>query len=159
MTSLNGFPNPVNKNHPFTAFLSPHHAWTLRPMPNGCWRANPATDVPPPGKYRATLIDSKVVDIPTGNGLQLTWRITSGRFAGREVMQHLDVIHCNPKIQKLAQEHLKAICDAAGVRGLIRESEELHGAKAMIRTALVNGDEPIVVDVIACAAAFGGGVQ
>jgi hypothetical protein len=154
VTSISELPSSSNKNHPPAAILSPHHAWTLRPLPDGCWRATPATGAIRPGRYRAIIVEATVNEIPTGEGLHVVWKITNGRFAGRSVDQFVDYIHRDQKIQRLAQEQIKALCDAAGVRELLTKSERLVGGKSMIRTALVNCDEAIVLEVIAGAAAW-----
>lgn len=92
----------------------------------------------PNGEYFAQIIESEVSETKAKNGtlLKLTWQITEGEYENRRIWQQLCIKHQNETAQKIAQGHLKQICEAFGIQGHISNSEELHGYVARVKVGL-----------------------
>jgi hypothetical protein len=82
----------------------------------------------PAGNYSVEVIESSLD--PTKNGLgellKLTLRVIDGDYENRRVWGHITIRHQNEVAQRIGQQLLGALCNAAGV-GPIEDTEDLHG--------------------------------
>ena len=82
----------------------------------------------PVGPYMVQITDSDVIDTKAGTGkiLKLTLEVMDGAFANRKLWVNLNFKNPNATAQRIAQEQIKQICDAAGHTGQLTDSEVLH---------------------------------
>lgn len=59
----------------------------------------------------------------TGELLTLKFEVLSGEYAGRTIMERINVSHQNPVAQKIGQEQISALCHAIGK--MVSDTEEL----------------------------------
>ena len=91
----------------------------------------------PAGQYVAQIVDSEIVPLNSGNGsaLKLTFQVLTEGHAGRKVWARLNVVHSNPMAEKIAQEELREILEAAGLARM-NDSVELHNKPMSIRVKI-----------------------
>lgn len=100
----------------------------------------------PAGPYMVQITDSDVIDTKAGNGkiLKLTLDVMDGPYANRKLWVNLNFKNANATAQRIAQEQIKQICDAAGHSGQLTDSEALHykpmRAQVVIRKSDQYGD-------------------
>jgi Protein of unknown function (DUF669) len=99
----------------------------------------------PAGDYTMQVIESELKDTKSGNGqiLSLTWEVIEGPQERSRVWDNINYLHNSPKCQAIGQGHVKSICDAIGITGLLEDSEVLH-FKPMICSVGIEagGDKP-----------------
>jgi hypothetical protein len=95
-------------------------------------------DCIPPGEYVAEIVASDVTTTKAGNGemLKLQFKVIEGSFEGRVIFDQLCYRHENATAQLIAQQRLKAICDAVGFKGNLQDSEDLHYQPMRIKVGI-----------------------
>jgi len=92
----------------------------------------------PAGRYPATLVDSdyKATKSNEGMCLHLTFKITEGEYAGRELRDFLTLEHTNEQTVKIARSKLKQLAVAANHPNpdKIEDTDELHGPLTLVIT-------------------------
>ena len=70
------------------------------------------------GRYPVVICASEMRQTKSlsGHYLQLQFEVLSGTYAGRRLFAHLNLIHRNAMVVKIAQLDLKAICDALHIQ-------------------------------------------
>ncbi len=89
----------------------------------------------PIADYHAQIRDSKMVpvkDKPEHAFLQLEWEIIAGEYAGSILIMRLNLQNSNPVAVKMADQHMKSMCDAMGIVGVVSDSAVLHGKPLLI---------------------------
>ena len=91
----------------------------------------------PAGNYPVEVVESTVDDTKNGLGrlLKLTLRVIGGDYEGRRVWGHITIRHQNEVAQRIGQQLLGALCNAAGA-GPIEDTEDLHGIPVQARIAI-----------------------
>jgi hypothetical protein len=81
----------------------------------------------PEGEYEAEIIESHQRDTRAGDGsfIELTFRITSGPFENRQLIDRLNLNNPSVRAVQMARASLAAICRAVGIDSL-NDSTELH---------------------------------
>lgn len=97
-------------------------------------------DLIPAGSYQARIVGSDEYENKkkTGRIIELQWQIDGPKFKGRRLWQRINYVHQNPTAQKIGQQDLKAITDAAKKPHGISKTEELHGIPMMIKVKVKN---------------------
>lgn len=97
----------------------------------------------PSGEYVAMIIDSDMKSTSNRRGqyLELTHQILEGPYTGRQVWARLNLVNDNAKTVEIAQQHLSAVCHAAGVLR-VNDSQQLHNIPLVIRVEFVKADPP-----------------
>ena len=92
----------------------------------------------PAGDYIAQITDSNIKPTKAGTGmiLNLTWTILDGPFANRKVFERLNIVNQKPDTERYARDQLDRICYAVGVKGAVRDSNQLHGRPCKIRVKI-----------------------
>jgi hypothetical protein len=95
-------------------------------------------DCIPPGEYVAEIVASDVTTTKAGNGemLKLQFKVIEGNFEGRVIFDQLCYRHENATAQLIAQQRLKAICEAVGFKGNLQDSEDLHYQPMRIKVGI-----------------------
>jgi len=95
-------------------------------------------DLIPVGDYLAQIVSSEVVPPKSGNGLmlKLRWDILDGGYEGRCIFDQINYMHANPQAQLIGQQQLKAICEAVGITGPLKDSEDLHFKPCKIKVGI-----------------------
>ena len=75
-------------------------------------------DVIPAGMYVARITEAKFAPLKSGNGngVSFTFEVIDGPARNRKIWVQASYQHTNPTAQKIAQETLKKISDAVGVK-------------------------------------------
>lgn len=88
----------------------------------------------PADVYNMKIVKSELK--PTSNGaglrLNLSFEVIDGPFAGRRVVEGLNIQHTSPQAQQIAQGQLSAICHATGVLNL-NDSVQLHNIPLKVK--------------------------
>jgi hypothetical protein len=91
----------------------------------------------PAGNYSVEVIESSLA--PTKNGLgellKLTLLVTEGDYENRRVWGHITIRHQNEVAQRIGQQLLGALCNAAGV-GPIEDTDDLHRIPIQAKIAI-----------------------
>ncbi|MCG5247960.1 DUF669 domain-containing protein [Methylorubrum extorquens] len=97
----------------------------------------------PAGPYMVQVIDSDVIETKAGTGLilKLTMEVMDGPHANRKVWANLNFKNPNATAQRIAQEHIKQICDAVGHTGQLTDSEVLHYKPMRAQLTIRKSDE------------------
>lgn len=91
----------------------------------------------PPGEYVVTVADSEVTHSKAGNLMAtLTYEILGPTHAGRRIWDHYVIKN------EVAMKRLKSMAQAAGHRNpnFIRDTEELHGLRCIVRVTVEEQD-------------------
>lgn len=90
------------------------------------------------GEYVAHIVSSKMVETKAKDGqyLELIWQILIGDNAGRKIWSRLNLINNSTATVKIANKHLKSICDAVGIPGPVSNSDVLHARACIIRVTV-----------------------
>lgn len=87
----------------------------------------------PEGWYTAQIVKSELKDTQSGGKyISLHFKIVEGDYAKRMVFANLNIVNANPTTVKIAEQHLKKICNALGLDE-IEDTSELHGQDLQIR--------------------------
>jgi hypothetical protein len=89
----------------------------------------------PVGDYTAEIIEAAITQPRSGDGqmLKLTWKITDGEYAGRQLWQTLCYLHSNQQAQDIARRTLKDLCVALDIREQITDPEVFKYKPARVR--------------------------
>lgn len=81
-----------------------------------------------PGRYRAKVIESTVMEAKSGKGtlLKLTHEITGPSSQGRRLWTNLNLTHESEKAQQIGRGQISSLCRACGKLGWVDDSTELH---------------------------------
>jgi len=84
----------------------------------------------PADKYVVVIVGSemKTTKDMTGSYLQLELDIQEGQFAGRKIIDRLNLNNSNQQAVEIAQRTLSQICHAVNVLS-VNDSEQLHGRR------------------------------
>lgn len=99
---------------------------------------DPATGVGPDpdftGWHPAVIIDSEMKDTKAGTGqyLQMTYEVTSGKYKGRKLWQRLNLVNQNQTAVEIAYRELSAVCHAVGHLAQLVDSQQLHGKPLLV---------------------------
>ncbi len=95
----------------------------------------------PAGWYRAVIsaTEEKPTKAQTGSYMQVTVEIIEGEYAGRKVIDRLNLNNPNVTAVEIAQRTLSSICRAVGVM-TPRTSQELHDKPMMVKVKVKPGD-------------------
>ena len=92
----------------------------------------------PAGNYAAEMVQADYLPTKSGDGkcLHLTFRITAGPHANRELRDFLTLEHSNETTVKIAQERLKKLAVAVGAPNpdLVKSTEDLTGPLQLVVT-------------------------
>jgi Protein of unknown function (DUF669) len=93
----------------------------------------------PAGNYPVEVIESTVDDTKNGLGrlLKVTLRVIDGEYEGRRIWGHITIRHQNEVAQRIGQQLLGALCNAAGA-GPIEDTEDLHGIPVTAKIVIEN---------------------
>lgn len=97
----------------------------------------------PPGDYLVQVTESDIVDSQKTEGaklLKLTFEVLDGPYAGRKIFENLNYRHPNQQAQQIAQQLIKSICDAIGLAGTLRDTEDLH-FRPMVAKVYISTDK------------------
>lgn len=106
-------------------------------------------DLLPEGWYTAQIVKSEIKDTSTqGKYLSLHFKIVEGDHAKRMVFANLNIVNANPTTVKIANQHLKKICEALGLDE-VEDTAELHGQDLQIKvkTQAATSNYPAKSDV------------
>lgn len=106
-------------------------------------------DLLPEGWYTAQIVKSEIKDTSTGGKyLSFHFKIVEGDHAKRMVFANLNIVNANPTTVKIANQHLKKICEALGLDE-VEDTAELHGQDLQIRvkTQAATSNYPAKSDV------------
>ncbi len=101
----------------------------------------------PAGWYAVQMVESEMKPTSAGNGayLQVTLQVLEGAFAGRKVIDRMNLNNPNATAVQLAQARLSSYCHATGVIQCM-DSAQLHGipmkVKLSVRTDPTGQYEP-----------------
>ena len=93
----------------------------------------------PAGWYNMMIVESEMKPTSNGQGayLQLSLKVVDGQYAGRQVLDRLNLQNQNPVAAEIAYKRLSAYCHATGVIQ-VQDSQQLHGiplkARVSVRT-------------------------
>lgn len=73
-----------------------------------------------------------VKDNPEHAYLKVEWEILAGEYAGSILITRLNLQNSNPVAVKIAQQHMKSMCDAMGIVGVVSDSAVMHGKPIII---------------------------
>lgn len=95
----------------------------------------------PAGEYPMQIIENSVEAAKSGKGmlLKLTWEVLEGEHEKSRIYENVNFQHDNPKAQLIAQQHIKAICDAVGFVGLLEDADVLMHIPALCRVVIEAG--------------------
>jgi len=96
----------------------------------------------PAGTYLAMIVDSEWVNTKAGDGkyLLLHFKILDGEFAGRIILDILNLDNPNPIAVEIADKTLNTICEACKKFG-VKKSDELHGIALNINIIIKEATE------------------
>jgi hypothetical protein len=82
----------------------------------------------PAGRYLVEVISSEIKQTKTGKGeyIFLILRIVEGPHEGKKIFDRINFINQNKDAENIAQRALKKLCLACGVRGELKDTEQLH---------------------------------
>lgn len=89
----------------------------------------------PVGDYTAQIRASQMVpvkDKPEHAFLEIEWEFLAGEYASQIMKTRLNLQNSNPVAVKIANQHMKSICDAIGIVGVVSDSAVLHGKPMII---------------------------
>jgi hypothetical protein len=91
----------------------------------------------PAGLYTVHTVNSDLRPLRTGKGtgLDCTFEVLAGEFAGERISASLNIEHTNLLTQELGRRRLARLCKAAGVNRL-RDTSELHHRPLRVRVTL-----------------------
>ena len=93
-------------------------------------------DLLPEGWYTAQIVKSEIKDTKTGGKyISLHFKIVEGEYAKRMVFANLNIVNANATTVKIAEQHLKKICNAVGLEE-IEDTSELHGQDLQIKVKI-----------------------
>lgn len=93
-------------------------------------------DVLPAGWYNAQVVESSIDPNKNRNGqiLKLTFEILSEGFRNRKIWVRLNIQNQNQDAERISQQHLREICEAAGLNnGIQRDTAELHNRPLQLK--------------------------
>ena len=103
--------------------------------------AAPASDVVPPGLYKAEVVKSDYDETSKGGWmLTLEWLIIEGTYKSRRVWDRQNLVNKNPDAEKYARQALKAMGAAIGLAS-VPDSNLLHNKPMMIKVAVQPGKD------------------
>lgn len=96
----------------------------------------------PAGTYLAQIKASEVVNTKNGGGkmLKLQFEILEGPHERRVVFDQINYVNVNPTAQLIGQQRVKAICEAVGHVGVLRDTEVLEFKPVLIRVVIKKDD-------------------
>lgn len=94
----------------------------------------------PRGQYIACVqtSDLRLNRKATGHLLTLTFVIQEGEYKGHRIFDNVNIQHDNPKVQRIGQAHLSALCHATHVLKL-ENSSQLHDIPVKIDVSIEEG--------------------
>lgn len=97
-------------------------------------------DPVPVGEYNVKIIESEMKPTSDGKGqyLALTLEIMDGEFAGRRLVDNLNLVNENAVAVQIAYGSLSAICHATNVIK-ITDTSELHNKPMLAKVKIENG--------------------
>lgn len=97
----------------------------------------------PAGWYIGQVTESSVAPLASGKGtcLKLIFTILQQGYNGRKIFTRLNVRHENAQTEKIANEQLRELCEAAGVAAM-QDTVELHNKPVQIRVKVRVSDNP-----------------
>lgn len=95
----------------------------------------------PEGDYIAQIVKSELKKCkptakdPSGQYIQLQFKIIQGESAGRLLFTNLNIINKNPQAVEIAYKELATIAEACG-KPVVQDTQELHGIPMTIKVGL-----------------------
>ena len=101
--------------------------------------SNRSFDVLPAGDYPVMIVSSEVKATANGDGkyLKLKLQILDGPGQNRTLFDNLNIANKNETAQNIARGSLKAICEAVGIVGPLKRSEDLHTKKLIAKVGAI----------------------
>lgn len=92
----------------------------------------------PAGDYPMAIFKTqyKATKAKTGNFLETTLKVLSGKFKGRQYIERLNLDNPNPIAVEIANKTLNSICQACDKVG-VEDSEELHNIPMMVTLKVI----------------------
>ena len=81
-----------------------------------------------PGRYRAKIIESSVVESKSGKGtlVKVTHEILGPQSEGRRLWSNFNLTHESEKAQQIGRGQISSLCRACGKLGWVDDTTELH---------------------------------
>lgn len=95
----------------------------------------------PAGWYTAQAVESEIVSLKSGNGqaIKLTFEVLTQAYRGRKLWVRLNVRHTNPEAERIAQQQLRELCEAAGL-ARFNDTVELHNKPVQVKVKVRKDD-------------------
>lgn len=92
----------------------------------------------PEGKYTAIVqeVDLKETNDGTGRYFKVKLAIHEGQYKGRFVWTNINWINKNKQAEDIGKQQLRIICDAAGISGYLKNTDELCNAIVKINVEI-----------------------
>jgi hypothetical protein len=80
----------------------------------------------PPGEYPAVVVEAEVKSPRSGDGYMLAvrYKISDGPYEGRLIFDNAVIQHSNETATKIGRARIKGLCDACGVQGAVKDTDE-----------------------------------
>lgn len=100
----------------------------------------------PVGEYVCMFTESELKDTASGTGqyVQMSLEIVEGEYAGRKLIERLNIKNPNEKAVEIAYQTLKKICEAVN-KPNIQDTDELHNIR-LIANVSVEKSKPYIKD-------------
>lgn len=91
------------------------------------------------GDYLGRITKSEMKKTKDGAGqyLELEFTLIAAEHADRKVWTRLNLVNRNATAVKIANQELKSICVAAGINGVVDDSDVLHGKPMLLSLKIV----------------------
>lgn len=98
----------------------------------------------PTGTYDVAIVGTEEKPVKDGNGktyYEILMQVISGEFAGRKIIDRLNMRNDNEDARRIAASTFSAICYVTGVMVIQRSSAELHNRPFKVRVSKVPRDD------------------
>lgn len=105
---------------------------------------NVALEPVPAGQYPVMIISTDEKLVKNGEGqsyYEIVMQIVGGDFAGRKIVDRLNVKNKNPDTSRIAQSQFSSICHVTGVMYIKQSSAELHGKPFRVAVVVIPRDD------------------
>lgn len=95
-------------------------------------------EVLPPGTYAVCIVDAEVAKTKAGTGtiLVLKYQVIEGPHTGSTFTDRLNIKNPSDMAQKIGLSQLKNICDAVGHKGVLSNTEAIHGKPFSVKITI-----------------------
>jgi hypothetical protein len=95
-------------------------------------------DLVPPGEYPAVVVEAEVKSPRSGDGYMLAvrYKISDGPHEGRLIFDNAVIQHSNETATKIGRARVKGLCDACGVQGAVKDTDEFLWKPVTIKVGI-----------------------